>query len=49
MWYQMLYILLVCGESHNDHMVFYSVSALLVLGAVFLVEALFSDFVFGRG
>lgn len=49
MWYRMLYILLVCGESHNDHMVFYSVSAVLVLGAVFIVEALFSDFVFGQG
>lgn len=39
---------LVCGESHNDHMAFYSVSAMLVLEAVFLVEVLFSGLVFGR-
>ena len=48
MWYRMLCILLVCGESHNDHMAFYSVSAMLVLEAVFLVEVLFSGLVFGR-
>ena len=46
MWYRMLCVLLVCGESHNDHMAFYSVSALLVLEAVFLAEVLFSGFFF---